>query len=132
MVNKMIQLQLMLPPNSSNTNLINKGEKFCEMLFKEKFFKFSFGNNKEIGDDIYHNLLKNVNEKFSNNYILFLQKLKDHFINMKISEKDINGFIDKEAIIIGCLEFFSNFIDIVFEENLSDIYEFYSKKIYKN
>lgn len=132
MVNKMIQIQYNLPSSTEFTNFINKGEKFCENLFKEKFFKFSFGNKKEIGDDIYHNLLKSVNEKFSNNYILFLNKLNDYFINMKKSEKDINGNIDKEAIIIGCLEFFSNFIDILFEENLSDIYEFYSKKIYKN
>ena len=116
----------------SSSNLTKCREKFCEILLKQKFFKFSFGNNKEIEDEIYHKLLNSVNEKFCKNYISFLNKLKDYFCNMKKTEKDINGYFDEEAIIIGCLEFFSDFIDIVFEDNLSYIYEFYSKKIYKN
>ena len=99
---------------------------------KQKFFKFSLGNNKEIEDEVYHKLLKSKKEKFFKNYISPLNKLKHYFNNMKNSEKDIIGFFDEEAIIIGCLEFFGDFIDVVFEENLSYIYESYSYKIYKN
>ena len=97
-----------------------------------KFLKFSFGNDKEIEDEEYQKLLKSVNEKFFKNYISLVNKLKDFFNNIKKSEKDINGYFDEEAILFGCLEFFGDFIDLVFEENLSYIYESYSKKIYNN
>ncbi len=121
-----------LPGSNNSYYLTNQREKLCELILCGKFFKFSFGNNKEIEDEVYHELLKSVNEKFFKNYISLLNNLKDSFNNIKKSEKDINGYFDEEAIIIGCLEFFSKFIDVVFEEKLSYLYESYSKKIYKN
>ena len=113
-------------------NYTKEREKICEIILRWKFLKFSFGNDKEIEDEEYQKLLKSVNEKFFKNYISLVNKLKDFFNNIKKSEKDINGYFDEEAILFGCLEFFGDFIDLVFEENLSYIYESYSKKIYNN
>ena len=113
-------------------NYTKEREKICEIILRWKFLKFSFGNDKEIEDEEYQKLLKSVNEKFFKNYISLVNKLKDFFNNIKKSEKDINGYFDEEAILFGCLEFFGDFIDLVFEENLSYIYELYSKKIYNN
>ena len=117
---------------TTSAYFINKREKLCEILLNKKFFKYSFGNNKEIEDEIYLKLLNSVNEKFFKNYISLLNKLKESFNKMEKSGENMNGFFDEEAIIIGCLEFCGDFIDMVFIENLSDIYEEYSRKNYNN